>query len=460
MKKKNIILIILSIILVIGVICFIVLKNNNKIVSTITLDINPSVEINLDKDDKVISVVALNDDAKKIVNSNLKGKSLTDIFEMLISNLIEKGYVDEDKNLDVILHVDGNIEDKTVSEQLEYEFGKKDVHSEIVIIENVTKEDKELAKKYNVSPAKVSYIKSITDDNENINIEDLTDKSVDELVETKQTGKYCDPGYTLEGDFCIKELRREPLTDGKVCPKGYFEFDNECYEEAEGTVTDKLVCNINWVLEDGKCYYRETIDAIAVKTECTKGEEKTKGEVGLENKEGTDSNEKVCVDLSKASHPVSPCELNDGTEHTKANGKCYWHRAPIISTGCPGKIKVNGYCWDDASNVLICKGARDGKQYKSRNEYCEGSVKILKPTVVEYGCENDFVLEGNKCKREIVGETHNEKLCPSGFTLLDSGQCINKKKSTNKTDGKYCANPNSKVKNNECVIYDIVEAKQ
>ena len=50
MKKKNIIPIcIFALFLVIGFIIF----DNNKIVSTITLDINPSVQINLTKNKKV-----------------------------------------------------------------------------------------------------------------------------------------------------------------------------------------------------------------------------------------------------------------------------------------------------------------------------------------------------------------------------------------------------------------------
>ena len=74
MKKKIIISIIGCLILIIGIIGFII-WNNNRIVSTFTLDINPSIEINLDKNDKVKSVVALNEDAKGIIGKDLKGKT-------------------------------------------------------------------------------------------------------------------------------------------------------------------------------------------------------------------------------------------------------------------------------------------------------------------------------------------------------------------------------------------------
>ncbi len=456
MKKKVIFIILGILIIICAVVGF--YFYSNRTVATITLDINPSIEIHLKKNNLVKEIIPLNDDAKEIVSSDMNGKDLNDTMNLLTKNVVEKGY-DKDGIVEVLVWSEG-IDNKEVESIIFKSCEDNNVGSNIKVVENVTEEDKEFANKHNISPAKASYINDVTKEKDNIEPEALVEKPINELEDAKERGVYCDEGYTLEGDFCVKEIGRESLKEGKICPQGYFEYDGKCYEEAEGTTTDKLVCFKDETLENGKCYRRETVNAIAAKTECTKGEEKTKGELGIQNREGTDANEKVCVDLSKTTHPVSPCELNDGTEWTKSGGKCYWHKAPIIATGCPGKIKVNGFCWDDASNVLICKGARDGKQYKSRNDYCEKSIKIIEPTVTEYRCEDDFILEGNKCKREIVHDSHNEKICPSGYTLLDSGQCINKKKTANKIDGSYCENPDSRREGNECVIYKRVEAKK
>ena len=52
MKKKIIIPVILLFIIIIVFISFNIFSN--KIVSTITLDINPSIEINLDKNNKIV----------------------------------------------------------------------------------------------------------------------------------------------------------------------------------------------------------------------------------------------------------------------------------------------------------------------------------------------------------------------------------------------------------------------
>lgn len=55
-------------------------KNENtdeKVASTITLDINPSIKLELDKDEYIINVVSLNNSAKAILEGNYKGKNLT-----------------------------------------------------------------------------------------------------------------------------------------------------------------------------------------------------------------------------------------------------------------------------------------------------------------------------------------------------------------------------------------------
>lgn len=169
MKKKIIIPIgIVALFLVIGFIIF----DNNKIVSTITLDINPSVQINLTKNKKVKNVMELNDDAKEIVIKEYNNKSLDEAFELLITKLIDKGYT-KDKNIDVIVYAEGDISSEDVASKVEFNFGKEDIHTEVIVINTISAEDKKLAEKYDISPAKMVYIKSITKEYENINVEEI-----------------------------------------------------------------------------------------------------------------------------------------------------------------------------------------------------------------------------------------------------------------------------------------------
>ena len=152
MKKKIIISIIGCLVLVIGIIGFIFW--NNRTISTITLDINPSIEINLTRNEKVKSVVALNEDAKEIVNGNLKGKSIDDTLKQITDNLIEKGYVAEENLLEIILYSEGDISNKELETKLKETLEKKKIDSNITTIKKVSKEDEELAKKIRCKPCK------------------------------------------------------------------------------------------------------------------------------------------------------------------------------------------------------------------------------------------------------------------------------------------------------------------
>ena len=445
MKRKIIIPIVFCFIIIIAIVCFITL--NNRIVSMITLDINPSIEINLDKNEKVVNVKALNDDAKKIISADLKGNTLSDTFEILISNLIEEGYAVKDDDLDVILYVDGKISNKTVSEQIEYEFGKKEVHTEIVIIENVTKEDKELAEKYNVSPAKISYIKSIVQDNDNISIEDLVNDSVSELEETKATGKYCDDGYTLEGDWCLKEKGRVTAEEGEICPSGYSEYEGKCYEEKNSIEGSDYICNNDFTLVDNKCISESTYDAIGV---CEKG----------------DFADGYCKIKEYYGDAKEYCRLTPSTD-LLYNGRCLG-RKPTINGKCLGNDKlIDGYCYDTSPSSgykadWICPDGSfitnpDGSlMYEDKKCYHESKTN---PT--SYYCEGEGVLDGTKCKSKVVEKATKEKTCPNGYTAVDDGsRCLNFDKIKDKENGLVCNQENTRLKGNECIIYEKIEAKE
>lgn len=60
-----------------------------------TVDINPSVELMVDKDNKVISVTALNDDAAVILQgeASIVGKESDDAVKAIVSLATDTGYI-------------------------------------------------------------------------------------------------------------------------------------------------------------------------------------------------------------------------------------------------------------------------------------------------------------------------------------------------------------------------------
>ena len=70
-------------------------KNNNPEASRMTVEINPKVEFILDKDNKVVSATALNDDGAVILagEASFKGKTAEEAAEAVVSIATETGYI-------------------------------------------------------------------------------------------------------------------------------------------------------------------------------------------------------------------------------------------------------------------------------------------------------------------------------------------------------------------------------
>jgi len=104
-----------SLILVTILIITVSSRTNNVVASTITLDVNPSIEITLNDEDIVISVTALNDDGDEVVQRNIeyRGLTLDEVLEVLVDRLNELGYVvtTTDENNIILIQVDSDNEE-------------------------------------------------------------------------------------------------------------------------------------------------------------------------------------------------------------------------------------------------------------------------------------------------------------------------------------------------------------
>ena len=462
-KRKSLkivaaVLVIVGLLILLGVTIGTCVKDSNKDedqeILRITLDINPSLEINV-KGDKVESIKALNEDAKKVLDKELKGETLEEALKWVLDRSVDLDYIDRDQAV-ILVMADGKYDQEELERCIRNPITERDIPVEIVVVKETTKEDEDFAKENNITVAKAHYINELVKER-GVNASDYVNKSIREIKETKDTGNTCEEGYKLEGSLCVKETGREAAKKGKVCPAGYMEYNGKCYEEAPIEETGNYKCS-EGKLSGDKCVIERSSNAIPAKYSCSKGTAKTRYEAGLTNKNDGDANDVVCVDTSSATHPVSPCELNDGTEWTKSGGKCYWHRAGLLPEGCPGKVKVNGECWDDASNVLICKGARDGKRYSSRSEYCEGTVKYTKPTVSEYKCNGNAKLSGTKCITTESVAAEKERACKTGYKLVNNDRCINESNVKELEEGYVCGKDNSKLEGDTCILFETKEA--
>lgn len=118
MKKESKILLILSVfalaLLMVG--C----KKSENQYTRVTVDINPSIELIVDEENKVLSVTALNDDGNIIiVGETIVGKSAEEAIELIINISTETGFI-----------VKGNVEAKENEVQISVS-GNKELLSEL-----------------------------------------------------------------------------------------------------------------------------------------------------------------------------------------------------------------------------------------------------------------------------------------------------------------------------------------
>lgn len=189
MKKKVFLISFVMVILLSTFICiYVFTRKDNKIkldttiTSSIVLDINPSLKIELNKENKVINLIGLNEDGKKVIINDYKGKILDEVIKSILEKSNSLEYLKDDTT--ILVSGDGThrADDlKTIiSEYLE----SKSIKGE-VIIPTITESSKEIASKYNITESKASYLEEIIKDT-SLKIEDVKDMSVQDAREKVQ----------------------------------------------------------------------------------------------------------------------------------------------------------------------------------------------------------------------------------------------------------------------------------
>ena len=439
--KKRLLIIIPVLLLIIGIVSFILW--DNRIVSYIIMDINPSIRINLDKNDKIKKIIALNKDAEKVIKG-IAPKNLDEALEIITGNVARSEFVDSTGIVDVVLYTEGKVSSERVRGKIVDVIDKQHFASNIIVIDKITKEDKKLAKKYNISPSKAAYINSILKDKK-IDVKNLVNKSVSELDDTKQTGYYCDADSILEGSWCLKEVSREAAPRGDICPNEYGDVDGTCYYEVAGKDGDKLICHNELKLEGNKCKIHDEYKA---RGKCSSGDYR-------------DDIDK-CVERKAVGDATLYCRITPG-EDLEYNGRCLG-RKPTINGGCLGNdVVIGGWCYDTSPNSGYEAEWRcdiDGQMILSSQQNSDGKCyKEVESDPTSYFCEGTGKLVDKKCIIDDIEDPELEKICPNGYTMINN-RCYNLNKKADKVKGLYCEGPDVRMENNSCVHYERKEAKK
>lgn len=171
------------------------ISSKGDINATICLDVNPSVEIAVDKSETVVDVTADNKDGESIINGkDFKGDSLSDTVETLVNRMVDEDYISNLKNSVLVSVASENGEfgkqlEKKMSDSIFELLGSKNIEG-AVLSQTITQADDELvrlAKMYNISIGKALMIKDIIEAEPHYTFESLASLSVNDLCLTRQT---------------------------------------------------------------------------------------------------------------------------------------------------------------------------------------------------------------------------------------------------------------------------------
>lgn len=152
----------------------------------IYIDVNPSVEIEINQNDKVIDVIPINEDGKTIIgNMNFKDSDLEVTVNALIGSMLRNGYLSELKN-SVLVSVDATKQERALSleEKLTSEINQVLSESELqgaILSQSIDdKSIQEKAETYHISTGKAKLIEEITKDSYHT-FEELVDLPINDL---------------------------------------------------------------------------------------------------------------------------------------------------------------------------------------------------------------------------------------------------------------------------------------
>lgn len=259
--------------------------------SYVSLDVNPSIEYSVNMFDRVLTVKAVNDDAKEIlVDLDLNHKDITKAVEKTIDELIEAGYLTKDEDGGVIIAVSNSDEDKAEAlvEEIEEETQKHiDEKGETakLEVEAVGKARVEEARKLGVTPGKLNLVqklKASASDPDGIEIEEWLNKSVKEINKT------------------IKEYRQELKNTGNA-NDDTDEIKDEDNNDATEAKNDK---NANKPVKDEKVKKdnsnKPVKDDKQIKEEYTKADEDMDDDETAAAVENDDANKKEKTNNGKS----------------------------------------------------------------------------------------------------------------------------------------------------------------
>lgn len=182
----------------------------DQVDTTISIDVNPSIEITANKADEVIEVTALNEDAEIIIGDmDLDDVEVEVAMNAIIGSMVQNGYIDEMKNA-VLISVANANESKQqelealITTEITDTLAENDI-APIVFTQGVDSKGasdtnvKAFAEKHGISVNKAAFIQKILRESEGLSEKELVAMNVEalsEVIHSKNVDLYESVGYS------------------------------------------------------------------------------------------------------------------------------------------------------------------------------------------------------------------------------------------------------------------------
>lgn len=169
-------------------------RNANAVASVVSLDVNPSIQLQVNKNEKVLSAEALNQDAQIILEGmDLKGTQLKVAVNAIVGSLLQNGYLDRISSA-ILISVEDQDSQRAarLESDLTAEVGAalQNASAGAAILSQTLSTDTDLnalAQSSNISVGKAAMIRDVQGLNSQLDFDALAALSVEELKQLRET---------------------------------------------------------------------------------------------------------------------------------------------------------------------------------------------------------------------------------------------------------------------------------
>ncbi|WP_349944506.1 hypothetical protein ABFV83_13350 [Lacrimispora sp. BS-2] len=196
---------------------------NGKVDSVIGIDVNPSVELSVNKRNKVLAAKALNEDGESIMQDmDLKGVDLNTAVNAVIGSMVTHGYLSELDNAILVTVSNDSISKAqglrhAVVNDIRSTLEEKQLKA-VVYDQQVMEEDevKQLAEEYKISYGKAYFLRELILQNPSLSMEDmkaLAPLTMEEIAKVITERSYAVDGKTAAGEETTPANTTQAVTE-------------------------------------------------------------------------------------------------------------------------------------------------------------------------------------------------------------------------------------------------------